>query len=356
MANSSLSACVAEIKANSGRFYVYLLSRSCGTPFYVGFGSASKSTPRILDHEIEARTKRRTYRRSNKHKINVILSIWRDGGEVGLAIDRWFDLESDAKRREIELIAEIGRSDLGTGPLTNLTAGGDGAVALTGDGKQRMRAGQLKGAAGRAAWAKANPEAQSAAGRRVGAHKAQWIRDNPEEARKIARAAGKIGIRKAMEVIRSNPAIRQRMGSVSAAVQKQWAIDNPELSLARGRANYAAGAGKWAQENPDMRKAASQKGGRKNAERWAVDPAEHARILAAAVEGRRKKIRENPEAHRIMASYAGSFNKIKAEIRRRCLAMVEVHGPMVTLPPGRAGIAAWRAAETKLVGMLALAA
>jgi hypothetical protein len=52
--------------------------------------------------------------------------------------------QSAAHAREIELIAQIGRADLGAGPLTNMTAGGDGTVALSADARDKQRASMQK--------------------------------------------------------------------------------------------------------------------------------------------------------------------------------------------------------------------
>ncbi len=98
-------------------FYVYVLHKPDLTPFYVGKGVGS----RVLNHESDARN---TTLRS--HKLNVIRAIHRVGQSVVYRLDRFFDKEKAALARERELIAEIGRYDLGTGPLTNQTDGGEG--------------------------------------------------------------------------------------------------------------------------------------------------------------------------------------------------------------------------------------
>src|SRR5690349_1278384 len=56
----------------SPRFYVYILSRPDGRPFYVGKGSGR----RIFDHDSEARSGHQC------HKCNVIRKIWQQGGQV----------------------------------------------------------------------------------------------------------------------------------------------------------------------------------------------------------------------------------------------------------------------------------
>jgi hypothetical protein len=111
-------------------FYVYVLHRPDGTPFYVGKGI----NLRLLDHEAEARcTKTLT------HKLNVIRSLYAKGQQVGYRIDSSFEEETDALARERCLIAEIGRHDLKRGSLTNQTDGGEGASNPSEESRQRRR-------------------------------------------------------------------------------------------------------------------------------------------------------------------------------------------------------------------------
>lgn len=107
-------------------FYVYVLKRPSGEPFYIGMGSGS----RIDHHEIMARRGERT------HKANVIRKIWATGDQVGKEIVAHFPSANEAKAAECALIATIGRKDLGAGPLLNRTNGGDG---VTGWSKEMRR-------------------------------------------------------------------------------------------------------------------------------------------------------------------------------------------------------------------------
>jgi len=97
-------------------YYVYLLCRPCGKPFYAGKGRRD----RIKQHEYAAK------RGSKRHVCNVIRKIWQEGGEViceklvtGLS-------NTEAIVLEIELIAFYGTKFNG-GILCNQTNGGDGA-------------------------------------------------------------------------------------------------------------------------------------------------------------------------------------------------------------------------------------
>jgi hypothetical protein len=92
-------------------FYVYVLVRPNGVPFYVGKGKDK----RIFDHDKEARSGHKCY------KCNVIRKIWKQGGEVQRYIVFTTIDESEAYAYERELISLHGRHN-----LTNLTDGGEG--------------------------------------------------------------------------------------------------------------------------------------------------------------------------------------------------------------------------------------
>src|ERR1700733_9137915 len=91
-------------------FYVYVLHRPDGEPFYVGKGISD----RVLHHEAEARNTLRL-----THKLNVIRSLHRAGLAVHYRLDASFSDETEALARERFLIKKIGRHDLKLGPLTN---------------------------------------------------------------------------------------------------------------------------------------------------------------------------------------------------------------------------------------------
>ena len=97
------------------RHYIYIhFKQSNGVPFYVGKGT-SRSRQKIQNFE-RATTQHNNLhweRTANKHglTINVIMSCQTD---------------IEAQEQERRIIKEIGRLDLGTGPLVNKTSGGDG--------------------------------------------------------------------------------------------------------------------------------------------------------------------------------------------------------------------------------------
>lgn len=113
----TLPECLAFLAANPKRFYVYAMHRPCGTPFYVGKGTGD----RVSEH---SRPSKAT---TNQLRARVMAKIISDGGQIGYSIAGQFDLEDEAFAEERRLIALHGRRDLGTGYLTNLTGGGDGA-------------------------------------------------------------------------------------------------------------------------------------------------------------------------------------------------------------------------------------
>lgn len=111
-------------------FYVYILCRPDGGPFYVGKGVKL----RCLQHEADARTTK-----ALSHKLNVIRGIHSAGQAVGYRIDSSFGKEEADLAREKALIAQVGRHDLKLGPLTNQTDGGEGTSKPSEESRQRRR-------------------------------------------------------------------------------------------------------------------------------------------------------------------------------------------------------------------------
>ena len=92
------------------RFYVYVLFRPDGTPCYVGKGSGRRA---------------RAHNSGNSHNAGV-RRLASESGELPMVLIRGRISEAEAFSVEMALIAAVGRRDLGTGPLLNRTAGGDG--------------------------------------------------------------------------------------------------------------------------------------------------------------------------------------------------------------------------------------
>jgi hypothetical protein len=116
-------------------YYVYILFDWLGIPRYIGKGKGRRDE----DHE------RRTDP-INQAKNDFIEQTWIMLGEIPKIRVRESLSSIEACVIEIALIKAIGRIDLGTGPLTNMTAGGDGVDSDTASRRRRK------------AWAKLTPE------------------------------------------------------------------------------------------------------------------------------------------------------------------------------------------------------
>jgi hypothetical protein len=99
-------------------FYVYVLFRENGIPFYIGKGRRN----RWIMHEWEASHGRKG------HRFNIIRKMQAKGFSIPKVKLHEGLLEDVANAYEIALIAAIGRMPVG--PLVNLTAGGEGASGI----------------------------------------------------------------------------------------------------------------------------------------------------------------------------------------------------------------------------------
>jgi len=114
-------------------WYVYILRRPDGRPFYVGKGKSY----RAFDHENEARHPNDF--RSNPLKLNVIRKIRQSGEHLTYEIDLITSDELEALGREMRLITEFKRLHEG-GPLTNLDPGGGSTTGAAPLSKERHTA------------------------------------------------------------------------------------------------------------------------------------------------------------------------------------------------------------------------
>src|SRR6202790_667465 len=96
-------------------YYTYALFDWMGVPRWIGKGKEK----RIDDHEKQSDPK-------NQLKNEFIEQTWIMLGEIPKTIIRDELTEIEAFAVERALINAIGRIDLGTGPLTNVTDGGEG--------------------------------------------------------------------------------------------------------------------------------------------------------------------------------------------------------------------------------------
>ncbi len=112
------------------KFYVYQLrDPRSELPFYIGKGFGRRAWDHIKNIDYS-------------HKSNTIQKILREGYEVQVEILQDNLTEDSAFELEIQLISKYGRRDLGTGCLTNLTSGGEGASGriLSEESKNRHKA------------------------------------------------------------------------------------------------------------------------------------------------------------------------------------------------------------------------
>lgn len=113
---------------STDKFYVYELWNPIrNEPFYVGKGKVDRHgmLGRYRAHLLEARQVSEGKRKKN-YKLSLILKILRENYNVECKIVLETYDENEAFTMEKKLIKYYGRHDLKTGPLTNLTEGGDG--------------------------------------------------------------------------------------------------------------------------------------------------------------------------------------------------------------------------------------
>lgn len=117
------------------RHYVYIHRRAdTGQPFYVGKGS----------HRTRERKQSFERARTRHSRSREWRSICKTAGPI---VEIVASCKSDVAAQELEtcLIAEIGRRDLGCGPLINITDGGDGhAGILTSQDLRKKRSQNAK--------------------------------------------------------------------------------------------------------------------------------------------------------------------------------------------------------------------
>lgn len=104
-------------------WYVYIWKRPGNIPFYVGIGNTKDRW-----NPLYSRTR-------NKHCHRIVLLEGASNIQVTLIENL---SKRDAARLEQTLIWYYGRNDLGIGPLTNFTDGGDGIQNVTPESRKRM--------------------------------------------------------------------------------------------------------------------------------------------------------------------------------------------------------------------------
>lgn len=129
-------------------YYVYfLIDPDSLIPFYVGLSNKNRKrqTSRFEDHLKEAKL----LTGSGTIKQNKIRSLLNQNKEPLKEIKQSNLSLNQANKFEIAYIAKLGRIDLGTGLLTNMTSGGDGVVNLSESSKRTIGIKNSKNLKGR---------------------------------------------------------------------------------------------------------------------------------------------------------------------------------------------------------------
>src|ERR1035437_1457600 len=127
--------------------YAYLDTRRPGTysygscsfdcePFYIGEGKKG----RMFDHLKEVERGRHR----NKAKCRKITAIGNAGLQPRVVVIKTFNSRAEAQHCEVILISEIGTINTRTGPLTNISIGGDGGDTFTNNPKREKIRAEMK--------------------------------------------------------------------------------------------------------------------------------------------------------------------------------------------------------------------
>lgn len=298
MANS-LADALERIHPNWLMYYVYIMRRPTGEPFYVGKGRRD----RIAMHERNARSgKDQTYRG------RIVRDVMRAGLSVTYEIINFHEAEADAFAEERRLIAQYGRFDQG-GILANHTDGGEGA---------------------------ANPSVQTIA-KRVKKLRAV-MRDPKQKAAAVAVLSlhrnSEARKRNAAEALRT-PEYRE---AKSAEMLERWKTP--------GFRQKATAASKAAQDLVWKAKHAE------GIARAFSDPVVRERRKEAF---RSERVRETfraaattPEARARSSKSAKAQRAAQELARTRALAMAATLGATVDIPNHRSSVKAWSEFETRL--------
>ncbi len=223
---------VPVYKTDKVEFYVYVLldTRKPGTysynegkfifdyePFYVGKGRRNRAFShfRYID-------------KYNQHKYSVIKKILKITGNFPRAVLSKTFSEQKAHEYEKRLILDIGRTDLGTGPLTNKTAGGEGAVGRVITEEQKEKCSKSA--------------------------KKFWLSLSEKERQKVVEAMSdkrrktlenKSALEKELTRQRLSKAVRQRYANMSVSDRKEAAKKVAEALSKAGKERHT----KYIQEN-----------------------------------------------------------------------------------------------------------
>lgn len=107
-------------------YYVYELRNPNNEIFYIGKGTdRGRGITRLTEHLKDARSVLAGKHPSN-YRLHTINQIVAEGKLPTIHVVFTTDVEERALQKEVELIKQYGRKDIGTGILTNHTDGGEG--------------------------------------------------------------------------------------------------------------------------------------------------------------------------------------------------------------------------------------
>lgn len=251
---------VAEIRQAKWSFYVYVLHKPDGQPFYVGCSGntkVSKGHQRIFHHEKHARFGKNTL------KHNVIRKIWSEGGQAYYSIDSWHLDERSMFDRESHPISSLGRRDHGAGILANGNDGGTGLInpgALT---REKIKEGHRK------RW---TPERREDARQRA--------LENYSKDPSLRKRIGESSAPRWTEEERRKQAERAKLGMLRPEVREKVRIKSPEQCAAQ-----AITLSQRYKDDPELKRRLSEA----QANNWR-DPAYRARVLATRERNRAKRL------------------------------------------------------------------
>jgi hypothetical protein len=353
MADTSLSAVMAEIKSNPAQFYVYVMSRPCGTPFYVGVGQDR----RVMLHEWEATTQQKS------RKLSIIRKLLRSDEGVRYRIDSWFDERRGALARERELVALFGRLGRpGAGTLANVTAGGDDTDHLMAKRWADEQSSSRQSNAMREKWK--DPEFRkrhAASMQRAGQNPSVIKRRSLAAIARWADPEVRIKILASRAIATKSEAHRQRRSAASRSV---WQRDGHREKMLEARAenhNSAPGLAAmraWLADNPDKVVASIKRAQEAAALSRLKKPEMFREIAVSGGRASANWAKANPERaaeiRRAASLASGLAHKRAAEIRKRCIALMTEVNCGIKPPGSKSGSRAWLKFEAALLEIRAL--
>lgn len=206
-------------------------------PFYVGKGKGRRKDM----HIVEAASNRGASR-----KLKILRKLSKLGLEPIIVSTESRAVEALALAYEIDLIAGIGRLSCETGPLTNMTVGGDGASGYeyTYEDRRKMRESQ------RARFANETQEQKTIRVNKSKATKASRPDVEMERARKISAYNSSAEVKRRKAEITKKQWATPGFKENKIAVQKEtWSAKSAESKAEHARKSRAATVRRWA--NPE---------------------------------------------------------------------------------------------------------